>query len=72
MTRIAEKLGEVAGAAGRFTSFGAEKHGYRLNPPLPESSVATFEAEHGVILPEGYRRFIVDSAMGARGRATGC
>ena len=71
LSRIAEKLGEVASAPDRFTSFGAGKHGYRLNPPLAESSVAAFEAEHGIVLPEGYRRFIVELGDGGAGPSYG-
>lgn len=71
LSLIAEKLGELANAPDRFTSFGAERHGYRLNPPLPESSVAAFEAKHGILLPEGYRRFIVELGDGGAGPSYG-
>jgi hypothetical protein len=71
LSRIAEKLREVASDPDRFTSFGAEKHRYRLNPPLPEASVAAFEAEHEIVLPEGYRRFVVEVADGGAGPGYG-
>ncbi|QKW32840.1 HEAT repeat domain-containing protein [Actinomadura sp. NAK00032] len=69
--RIAEKLAEVASAPDRFPSFGAEKHGYRLKPPLPESTVAAFEAEHDIVLPDTYRRFITELGDGGAGPSYG-
>lgn len=71
LSRIEAKLGKVANSPGRFTSFGAEKHAYRLNPPVPESSVAAFEAGHGIVLPESYRRFITELGDGGAGPGYG-
>ncbi|MFJ9850633.1 HEAT repeat domain-containing protein [Streptomyces sp. NPDC101150] len=58
LRRIAAKLALVRGLPGRAYSFGEEKHGFRLGPPLPESRVAAFETEHGIRLPECYRSFL--------------
>jgi hypothetical protein len=38
--------------------------GAELVPPLSEEEVATFEKEHGVTLPEDYRRFLTEVASG--------
>ena len=38
--------------------------GVRLEPPLPEEQVATFEARRGVRLPEEYRRFLLEIGDG--------
>jgi hypothetical protein len=34
--------------------------GVRLRPPSAESEVLRFESKHGIVLPEGYRRFILE------------
>jgi hypothetical protein len=44
--------------------FGA---GWRLGASLTESAVASFEALHGVELPEAYRKFVLNVANGALG-----
>lgn len=72
LSRIGRKLNVVAGSPQRFlTAFGAKEHRYRLRPPLPESVVVAFEAEHGVALPESYRRFIVGLGDGGAGPSYG-
>ncbi|MEV4973670.1 HEAT repeat domain-containing protein [Streptomyces scopuliridis] len=71
LARIARRLAEAAKRPDALGAFGAESHGYRLNPPLPESRVAAFEAEHGIVLPEGYRRFVTDVGDGGAGPAYG-
>lgn len=47
--------------------FGAEAHGFTLNPVVRKSVVANFEAKHGVELPEDYRRFITEVGNGGAG-----
>jgi hypothetical protein len=40
--------------------FGAAEHRYALRPPLHGAAVAAFEARHAVVLPTGYRRFLLE------------
>lgn len=67
--RIREGLREVAARGGAV--FGAEAHGFRLGPPLPEAEVAAFEARHGVRLPAEYRAFLTRLGDGGAGPAYG-
>jgi SMI1 / KNR4 family (SUKH-1) len=41
--------------------------GKRLCPPLTGAEVTEFEVKHGVTLPEGYRRFLIEVANGGEG-----
>lgn len=63
--RILAKLAEVR--QRQVPGFGFEKHRYALNPPATEATVAAFEAEHGVALPTGYRRFVTEAGDGGAG-----
>ena len=65
--RIRQKLRTVPGRRGRSHSFGEEKHGFRLNPPLSEWQVRDFEDRHGIRLPEGYRLFLLHLGDGGAG-----
>ncbi|MGW4652647.1 SMI1/KNR4 family protein [Kitasatospora sp. NPDC004289] len=47
--------------------FGATHHGYRLQPPLSEEAIRTFEQLHGVTLPASYREFLGTVADGGAG-----
>ena len=47
--------------------FGAESHGFKLNPPLPELAVQKFEAKHRIRLPEDYRGFLIHLGNGGAG-----
>ena len=65
--RIRQKLRTVPERRGRSHSFGEEKHGFRLNPPLSEWQVRDFEDRHGIRLPEGYRLFLLHLGDGGAG-----
>ena len=66
---LAAKLQAVV--RGGFQPFGAESHGFRLNPPLTERQVESFEGRYGVVLPIEYRVFITSVANGQAGPAYG-
>lgn len=71
ISRIREKLARAAGDPALLESFSAKKHSYRLNRPLAEADVAAFEAEHGVTLPDEYRRFVTELGDGGAGPSYG-
>ena len=47
--------------------FGAEVHGFRLNPPLSEAEAVAFERIHNVILPHDFRQFLTSVGNGGAG-----
>jgi len=47
--------------------FGADQHRFRLNPPLPEEEVSSFERKHRVRLPADYRDFVAAVGNGGAG-----
>jgi hypothetical protein len=47
--------------------FGADKHGFHLNPPLSEAEATAFERDHSVLLPPDYRQFITRIGNGGAG-----
>ncbi|MEU8007281.1 SMI1/KNR4 family protein [Catellatospora sp. NPDC049111] len=66
LSRIAAKLATVEASPDRWGGvFGAEEHSFRLSAPMTEAAVAAFEAGHGVTLPGGYRRFLLE--LGSEG-----
>ena len=48
-----------------------DPHKYVLNPPLPDSGVLLFEAEHGILLPTEYREFLFSVGNGGAGPGYG-
>jgi hypothetical protein len=55
----------------KLRPFGADRHGFRLLPPVPESRVRALEAAHGITIPADYRVFITRVASGGAGPAYG-
>lgn len=51
--------------------FGAQTHGYVLQPPLSDEEVAQFERENRVALPAAYRDFLLKAGNGGAGPAYG-
>ena len=41
--------------------------GKRLYSPLTEAEATEFEVKHGITLPEGYRRFLIEVGNGGEG-----
>lgn len=65
ITRLRRKLARIPFQPRRSHSFGEERHTFRLGPCLSELQVNTFEAEHGIDLPDPYRQFL--TRLGATG-----
>lgn len=66
-TVVHARLQELAKKDRRRKVFGAGSHNYRLNPPIDAEIVATFESQHGILLPEDYRRFLTEFGNGGAG-----
>jgi hypothetical protein len=64
-TYVRESLRRLARAKPKV--FGADGHGFRLNPPLSEAEVAGFETSRGTHLPADYRQFITEIGNGGAG-----
>jgi hypothetical protein len=64
-SRITAALAFLQGLQPRV--FGADDHGFRLNPPLPEADVIAFENVHNVSLPHDSRQFLTDVGNGGAG-----
>lgn len=47
--------------------FGADGHGFRLNPVLTESQLSSFEKAHSIALPPDYRHFLATIGNGGAG-----
>ena len=47
--------------------FGAESHKYQWNPPASLKEIEEFEQETGVVLPDGYRNFLLQAGNGGAG-----
>jgi hypothetical protein len=63
-----ERARKAGGARGVF---GAESHGFVLNPPLSVSDIAAFEERYEVTLPQDYRLFLELVGNGGAGPAYG-
>ena len=47
--------------------FGAKQHKYQWNPPASLKEIEEFEQETGVVLPDGYRNFLLQAGNGGAG-----
>jgi len=50
-----------------LTCSGWEKHRFRLNPPIPEATIAAFESTHQIHLPMDFRTFLTSAGNGGAG-----
>ncbi len=64
-SRVTDALAFLRSAQLRV--FGADVHGFRLNPPLPEADVIAFENVHNVSFPHDFRQFLTDVGNGGAG-----
>jgi len=65
IARILRKLEQVR--RRRLSCFGSERHGFRLRAPAGADAVRSFEEREGVVLPDAYRRFLLEAGNGGAG-----
>ncbi len=51
--------------------FGAQTHGYALEPTLTETEIAQFEHDNTIVLPTAYRDFLLKAGNGSTGPGYG-
>jgi len=54
-----------------FSVFGAQTHGYVLQPVLTEAEVTAFERANSIVLPAAYRDFLLKAGNGGAGPGYG-
>lgn len=64
---VLKTLRNAAETDKHFDVFGAKKHRYRLNEPVPPDYVRAAEEKYGFSLPEDYFRFITEIGDGGAG-----
>jgi hypothetical protein len=68
---IRQELKTLKTADASRRLFGASVHQYKLHRRLDEQTVARFEREHGIALPEDYRSFLTEIGNGGAGPSYG-
>jgi len=69
--RIRDSLRRLRDSNIASQVFGAESHGFAVNPPLTEDDVRAFESRHVIVLPGDYRGFLIHVGDGGAGPAYG-
>jgi hypothetical protein len=64
---IASKLSELKRVDTQLKVFGAERHQYELRPVASEQELAAFESQFRIVLPVGYRSFLLQLGNGGAG-----
>jgi hypothetical protein len=65
--RIEHALRHLRSTQAAREIFGANGHGFVLNPTLSEDQVSAFEIRHRVRLPDDYRKFLLHVGNGGAG-----
>jgi hypothetical protein len=65
--RIKRKLVDAKKSDTGLNVFGANRHKYVINSPVPESEVNKFEESYSIQLPQCYRAFILEVGNGGIG-----
>jgi len=68
---IRKALIQLRETANPVQVFGAEVHGFQINPPLTEQAVRDFEERYRTALPAEYRSFLLEIGNGGAGPAYG-
>jgi len=66
-THVLETLHTLQVQAAARALFGADSHGFQLNPRLEEHEIAAFEARFSIRLPSDYRDFLSHVGNGGAG-----
>lgn len=64
---LLEDVARLRAADPAFALFGAETHSYILHRPVTVETVAKFERDHEISLPEDYRQFVTEIGNGGAG-----
>lgn len=59
MKRILKLLNQARAKDPDFERFGAYSHRYKLAAPAGEEAIQEFEEQHGILLLEEYRDFLL-------------
>lgn len=66
-SKLRKQLKRAKEADRGLSRFGADRHKYQLKPPVSEKDVVAFEARFHILLPEGYRDFLLWMGNGGAG-----
>jgi len=67
IAQIKEELALLRQLDKGYRVFGAGDHRYQLAPPLADEYVQALEQEQGIVLPPGYRQFLIQAGNGGAG-----